>query len=221
MRGSPVHVKIQALLGSPQISKSKVVSEPTIDNSGSSSNLVNSMVSPAKEIASRPGKTTEALQRLRERTESVRPTGPTPTVDTTETAMANHAKEQQTPVEPQDRTPQNPAFKNMLAAYQEFVQQENDRSSLGRDPVAELTLHRLTTRLKPPPMFDGRAPREWLMQIERYHALVGMPETVRVQDAFNYLQGAALSHYCLVASDGTEPITYSEYRNYVLDRFSY
>ena len=58
--------------------------------------------------------------------------------------------------------------------------------------MAEFRLRRMTSMLKAPPVFDGRAPREWLMQIERYHALVGMPETVHFQDAFNYLQGPAL-----------------------------
>ena len=178
------------------------------------------MFPPAKERVSRLEKTTEALQPLRDRTESVRPTGPTPAVDSTETAMGNNAKEQQIPVEPQERISQDPAFKNMVAAYQELVQQENTRRSLGRGPVVEVTLRRLTSMLKPPPKFDGRVPREWLMQIERYHALVGVPETVRVQDAFNYLQGPVLSDYCLVASDGTEPVTWSKLRNFVLDRFS-
>ena len=178
--GSAEEEETQAPLGSPQISKSKVASEPTIDNSGFSSHSVDSMLPPAKELASRLEKTTEALQRLREQTESVRPAGPTPTVDITETAMANHAKEQQTPVGLQERTSQKPAFKKMVAAYQELVHQENARSSLGRDPVAELTVHQLTSMFKSPSMFDGRAPREWLMQIERYHALVGMRKTVRV-----------------------------------------
>ena len=35
------------------------------------------------------------------------------------------------------------------------------------------------------------------------------------------MQGPALSHYCLVASNGTEPVTCSEFRNFVLDRFIY
>ena len=81
-------------------------------------------------------KATERLQRLGERTKSVRPMGPAPTMDSTETAMGNHSKEQQSHVESHERTSQNPFLKNMMATLQELV----PPSSLGRDPVADSTL---------------------------------------------------------------------------------
>ncbi|KAL8442273.1 hypothetical protein Emed_007349 [Eimeria media] len=75
--------------------------------------------------------------------------------------------------------------------------------------------------LKQPPQFEGKAPREWLEQMERYHDRIRLDPSVRVDDAFQYLQGPALSHFCFASQNGTAPATWENFREFILERFSY
>ncbi len=70
-----------------------------------------------------------------------------------------------------------------------------------------------------PPKFNGRRPREWLDQMEQYHETVGIPESMRVRDVFNYLEGPALSHFCLARRNGREPKTWEDFCRFVTQRF--
>lgn len=73
-----------------------------------------------------------------------------------------------------------------MAAYYEFPEKENARSSTRRDPVAELTRGLLTSMPISPTMFENRASRTWLLCIEHFPTLVGMAGTRCVQDDFNH-----------------------------------
>lgn len=208
--------------GHLEVTTTSVDHEDHISKTGSAGNFILSMTSPGNEATSNLAQASAALRRVVERAEAVRSMGPAVTAESTESKMGHHVKQHNIPMELRDRATPNSHQKNGTSVYQESVQQpENIRNRIGLDPTSEFALRHLTSMMRTPPVFDGKAPREWLMQIERYHALIGMPEAVRVHDAFNYLQGPALSHYCLAAEDGTEPTTWTEFRDFILERFSY
>ncbi|KAL8451781.1 hypothetical protein Emed_001772 [Eimeria media] len=56
--------------------------------------------------------------------------------------------------------------------------------------------------------------------MERYHDRIRLDPSLRVGDAFQYLQGAALSHFCFAAQNATAPATWENFREFILERFS-
>lgn len=77
------------------------------------------------------------------------------------------------------------------------------------------------TAINPPPPFDGTRPREWLQQIEHYYEVLGLQDEMRVKNVFTQLTGPALSHYCMARSDGVDPKTWGDFKEFILERFSY
>ena len=91
------------------------------------------------------------------------------------------------------------------------------QSGRGGGSATDPLLPRIT--LKTPPQFNGRCPREWLAQMETYHLFVSWSEELKIIDAFNYLEGPALSYYCTIRGTDREPTTWEQFRQVILERF--
>ena len=93
-------------------------------------------------------------------------------------------------------------FQNMVT----LLQGATDRV-VTRAKASEPSRRPAATMTRTPPTFEGKRPGEWLAQLEFYHNALAVPELDRVTDAVNYLEGPALSHYCLAVDGGTYPKT--------------
>ncbi|KAL8441503.1 hypothetical protein Emag_007111 [Eimeria magna] len=111
-------------------------------------------------------------------------------------------------------------YATLVAALKEALQSVRAESSTSNDQCSNARLAGFTESLMRPPPFRGQRPREWLTKLKRYHSLVGIPESMRVDDACNYLEGAAFTHFCSARTSGKAPVTWKDFETFMLDRFS-
>ncbi|KAL8428013.1 hypothetical protein ACSSS7_007437 [Eimeria intestinalis] len=111
-------------------------------------------------------------------------------------------------------------YATLESALKEELQNLKAESSTSNGQCGNARSAVFTESLMRPPPFHGQRPREWLAKLKRYHSLVGLPESMRVQDAFNYLEGAAFTHFCSAHKVGKAPVTWDEFETFMLDRFS-
>ena len=72
---------------------------------------------------------------------------------------------------------------------------------------------------KAPPLFEGAGAKTWLMQIENYHDMIGLPLQDRARDAVSYLTGRAIREYVFETERGRQPHTWEEFKRWVFLRF--
>ncbi|KAL8442939.1 hypothetical protein Emed_007033 [Eimeria media] len=111
-------------------------------------------------------------------------------------------------------------YATLVAAMEEALQSVKAESNTSNAQCGNARSAFFTECLMQPPPFHGQRPREWLAKLKRYHSLVGLPESMRVEDAFNYLEGAAFTHFSSAHKAGKAPVTWKEFEIFILDRFS-
>lgn len=115
-------------------------------------------------------------------------------------------------------TVRTPEYHLQLIAttVRQSVQAVLDRESTTTRETSRMAV---PSSLRPPPMFNGVGAKNWLLQIENYHELTGVPMSMRVADAVSYLTDRALSEYALERERGRLPRDWSEFRQWVCTRF--
>ncbi len=113
--------------------------------------------------------------------------------------------------------------RNALAVFSGILQRMDQRMAALEDKASSAghtnDVPRPHVPVNPPSKFNGQKPREWLSQMEQYYTILGFSDSLRVMDVFSFLEGPALSHYCLARKDGRDPKTWEDFTQFITQRF--
>lgn len=72
-----------------------------------------------------------------------------------------------------------------------------------------------------PPSFSGHKPKSWLLQIEQYFTIIGVPEEERLGRIVCHLTGAALERFNAIAERTPHalPTTWEEFKTYLITSY--
>ena len=72
-----------------------------------------------------------------------------------------------------------------------------------------------------PPPFSGHKPKSWLLQMEQYFAIIGLPDDERLTRIVCHLSGSALEHFNATAERNPMylPTTWEDFKTYLIETY--